>query len=261
MMTLHLCDILFASLKPCLDLSQSVPTQRSIGQRQSVSIAFYHQALRLLGSMPSGQGLRQAPLQTHHASLIDGLFYFGLAYFNEQDFATAHVLWDLTACLLDEVGNQHGEAKALYYAGLAAYYQGDDEQAVICLEHARILNLVLDQVDAEDLTLTWLGHAYTRQQHTKMAMCCYWDAGTLCQQRGDRLGELLNYAYLGYVFELEEMPLSALDTYRQAIALLQMIDSHAALNDSMLKMAEVMERAGEMAEALDCYRAVIWANG
>ena len=128
------------------------------------------------------------------------------------------------------------------------------------LEHARILNLVLDQGEAEALTLTWLGHVYTRQQRTKMAMCCYWDAWTLCQQGGDRLGELLNRAYLGYVFELEEMPLSALDTYRQAIALLKHVDHHAALNYSMLKMAEMMERAGEMAEALDCYRAVIWAN-
>lgn len=149
--------------------------------------------------------------------------------------------------------NQANEATTLHQAGMKAYHQENYITAIACLQKSAMMDLAMGNASRESITLTYLGNAYQQQGQARPAMCCFWDAWMLCNELGDRPREAMNLMHLGHVYEQEEMPLSALDAYQRAIALLH-ITAPAVVDTNMFKIAQALERAGETDQALDWYR-------
>ncbi|NEQ99387.1 MAG: tetratricopeptide repeat protein [Cyanothece sp. SIO2G6] len=229
-----------------------------------------------------------------------GLIALGMACSQNDLYPLAHYYCAIAADVFRGLRSQTDEADALYHAGLAAYQCDCGETAILLLERARVLNLVTNRVAEEARTLLKLGEVYTQMDQGKAALCCLLDSWALYSDLGDYLGEMLTLVRLGWIYETEDMPLSALDSYRQAIALYPMSipflssefptrfptdvltniptnvltnispksspivhaggRSSRILSELMLKMAEVLYQAGELNEALTCYRQVVWCN-
>lgn len=165
----------------------------------------------------------------------------------------------IAADILREANDLAGEATALYHCGIAAYRRENYSEAIARLEQASTIHLATGNTSAEANSRTWLGHAYRNQDMTRCAMCCYWDAWKLCAEAGDRQGTLTNLVELGSVYEREDMLLSALDAYHQAIELLHDLYSGASLDASLLNHAKHFELTGAIEEAVNSYRQLIFS--
>ncbi|MGK7890108.1 MAG: hypothetical protein AB4042_12300 [Leptolyngbyaceae cyanobacterium] len=209
-----------------------------------------------------------------------GLLALGTACGYNERYLLAHYYCAIAADVFRGLRAQTDEADALYYAGVAAYQCDRPETATLLLERSRVLNLVTNRMACEARTLLKLGEIYAQLDQGKAALCCLLDGWTLYSEVGDRLGEMLTLVRLAWIHEIEDMPLSALDSYRQAIALylgmapVLFEDFSCALfsednsyqvgdrilDELMLKMADVLYQAGEINEALVCYRQVVWCH-
>ncbi|MEB3230871.1 MAG: hypothetical protein VKJ64_07680, partial [Leptolyngbyaceae bacterium] len=203
---------------------------------------------------------------TDDHTLGRGLMTLGMACGYNDLYPLAYYYCGIAADVLRGLRSQTDEADALYHAGIAACHCNGEETAISLLERARLLNLVTNRIAQEARTLLKLGEIYTQMDQSKAALCCLLDSSTLYAALGDPLGEMLALVRLGWIYEMEDMALSALDSYRQAIALYPTIESafltafpsmtalkhnnngsiHHILNRLMLKMAEVLYQAGEL---------------
>ena len=177
-----------------------------------------------------------------------GKIYGGLGRYDRN-----HQLCAIAADILREVNDLSGEAAAVYHCGVAAYHREEYQEAIARLEQASTIYLAAGDTLAEANSRSWLGHAYREQQMTRCAMCCYWDAWKLCAEVGDRQGTLTNLVELGQIYEREDMLLSALDAYHQAIELYPGV----SLPSSFFDKARLCERTGAIEQAVHCYRQLI----
>ncbi|NET53206.1 MAG: tetratricopeptide repeat protein [Merismopedia sp. SIO2A8] len=214
-------------------------------------------------------GLAPTPSQTRNAQRMNAdatkIYRQGMQMRSGKVDTSPHDAYQwctLASQLLHPQRSHHVEADKLYQAGRLAYCQGQVKQAIALLDRARVLNFVTEQPGAEAKALTLLGLAYRRNRQYRAALGCHMDAWQLYLEKHNPIGEIVNLAYLGRIYEQEGMPLSALDAYQRAIALLPAVDSsthpnmergleseiplEGTLENLVLKMTQALHQAGEL---------------
>ncbi|MEB3359339.1 MAG: hypothetical protein VKK04_21615 [Synechococcales bacterium] len=203
----------------------------------------------------------QAFATTHDEQLVgQALVELGVAYGRLNQYDQARHFCTLAANLLHDADAEAAEvteAEAIYHAGVAAYEQSYYPKAIALLEQAVSIWVSQEDRHQESNALTWLGLAYQAYGQLRAALCYFWDAWVLSKNLGDRASEVMNLLWLGDIYDQEEMPLSALDAYRQAIALLDAPEHRQYLDLPTFTLAQMLDQAGELDQALDCYRQVV----
>lgn len=160
----------------------------------------------------------------------------------------------VAADVLRTVGDQEGEAQALYNAGIAANRLNKSDRAIEHLERSLSIYTACGDFQHESLTLTQLGHAYHHMGQLINAMCCYQDAALIDRELGDRPREVLNLIDLAGVYREDDMVFSALDACHQIIEIAEGLKLWKTDVERFVKTARSLEVLGEVDHAMDYYQ-------